>query len=107
MWISCNLIIFDCVKGLFLTAELQLKTPSEMAGSFLLIPSRRLNQMSEASPTLSYMTNSASNKFVAALATTATPFALGAFMLAWSPSDQFYRSDPKHDGYVQPSNFEA
>ena len=48
------------------------------------------------------MTNSASNKFVAALAIIATPFALGAFMLAWSPSEQFHRSDPHHDGYVQP-----
>ena len=48
------------------------------------------------------MTNSASNKFVAALAIIATPFALGAFILAWSPSDQFHRSDPQHDGYVQP-----
>ncbi len=48
------------------------------------------------------MKDSASNKFVAALAIIATPFALGAFMLAWSPSDQFHRSDPHHDGYVQP-----
>ena len=50
------------------------------------------------------MTNSASNKFVAALAIIATPFALGAFMLAWSPSDQFHQSNPKSDGYVQPRN---
>ena len=48
------------------------------------------------------MRDSASNKFVAALAIIATPFALGAFMLAWSPSDQFHNSDPQHDGYVQP-----
>jgi len=48
------------------------------------------------------MTNSASNKFVAALAIIATPFALGAFMLACSPSDQFHQSDPQQDGYVQP-----
>ena len=48
------------------------------------------------------MTNSASNKFVAALAIIATPFALGAFMLAWSPADQFHQSNPKSDGYVQP-----
>ena len=48
------------------------------------------------------MTNSASNKFVAALAIIATPFALGAFMLAWSPSDQFHKSDPEYDGYAQP-----
>jgi serine protease Do len=48
------------------------------------------------------MTESASNKFVAALAIIATPFALGAFMLAWSPSEQFHMSNPKSDGYVQP-----
>lgn len=48
------------------------------------------------------MTNSASNKFVAALAIIATPFALGAFILAWGPSDQYQKSDPHFDGYVQP-----
>jgi S1-C subfamily serine protease len=48
------------------------------------------------------MTDSASSKFVAALAIIATPFALGAFMLAWSPSEQFHMSNPKSDGYVQP-----
>jgi S1-C subfamily serine protease len=48
------------------------------------------------------MTNSASNKFVVALAIIATPFALGAFILAWSPADQFHQSNPKSDGYVQP-----
>ena len=48
------------------------------------------------------MNDSASNKFVAALAIIATPFALGAFMLAWSPSEQFHMSNPKSDGYVQP-----
>ena len=53
------------------------------------------------------MTNSASNKFVAALAIIATPFALGAFMLAWSPSDQFHQSNPKSDGYVQPRSVGA
>jgi S1-C subfamily serine protease len=39
---------------------------------------------------------------VAILAIIAVPFALGAFMLAWAPSDQFHRSNPRHDGYVQP-----
>ena len=48
------------------------------------------------------MTESASNKFVAALAIIATPFALGAFMLAWSPAEQFHMSNPQSDGYVQP-----
>ena len=48
------------------------------------------------------MSPSDSNKFVAALAIIAVPFALGAFFLAWAPSDQFHRSDPRRDGYVQP-----
>jgi hypothetical protein len=48
------------------------------------------------------MKDSASNKFVAALAIIATPFALGAFMLAWAPAGQFVAQDPKLDGYVQP-----
>ena len=48
------------------------------------------------------MRNTDSNKFVAALAIIATPFALGAFMLAWAPAGQFAAQDPKHDGYVQP-----
>ena len=58
--------------------------------------------MSDPPPKVISMTNSASNKFVAVLAIIATPFALGAFMLAWSPSDQFHQSNPKSDGYVQP-----
>ena len=48
------------------------------------------------------MRDSDTNKFVAALAIIATPFALGAFMLAWSPAVQYGLEDPKHDGYVQP-----
>ena len=48
------------------------------------------------------MRNTDTNKFVAALAIIATPFALGAFMLAWAPAGQFAAQDPKHDGYVQP-----
>jgi len=48
------------------------------------------------------MRDTDSNKFVAALAIIATPFALGAFMLAWSPAAQYGAQDPKHDGYVQP-----
>jgi serine protease Do len=48
------------------------------------------------------MRDSDSNKFVAALAIIATPFALGAFMLAWSPAAQYGAQDPKRDGYVQP-----
>ena len=48
------------------------------------------------------MRNTDTNKFVAALAIIATPFALGAFMLAWSPAVQYGLEDPKRDGYVQP-----
>jgi serine protease Do len=48
------------------------------------------------------MRDTDSNKFVAALAIIATPFALGAFLLAWAPAGQFAAEDPKHDGYVQP-----
>ena len=48
------------------------------------------------------MRDTDTNKFVAALAIIATPFALGAFMLAWAPAGQFAAQDPKHDGYVQP-----
>jgi len=48
------------------------------------------------------MNETASRKFVVALAIIATPFALGAFILAWSPSNQFHLSDPKYDGYAQP-----
>jgi S1-C subfamily serine protease len=48
------------------------------------------------------MNQNPSNKFVATLAIIATPFALGAFLLAWAPSNQFHLSDPKQDGYVQP-----
>jgi S1-C subfamily serine protease len=48
------------------------------------------------------MRDTDTNKFVAALAIIATPFALGAFMLAWSPAAQYGLEDPKRDGYVQP-----
>ena len=48
------------------------------------------------------MRDTDSNKFVAALAIIATPFALGAFMLVWAPAGQFAAQDPKLDGYVQP-----
>jgi S1-C subfamily serine protease len=50
------------------------------------------------------MNQTPSSKFVAALAIIATPVALGAFLLAWAPSDQFHQSDPRYDGYVQPRN---
>ena len=42
------------------------------------------------------------NKFVAFLAIIATPFALGAFLLTWSPAGQYANEDPAGDGYVPP-----
>ena len=41
------------------------------------------------------MRDTDTNKFVAALAIIATPFALGAFMLVWAPVGQFAAEDPK------------
>ena len=46
------------------------------------------------------------NKFIAYLAIIATPFALGAFVLAWSPAQQFSNEDPAGDGYVPPRSIE-
>jgi S1-C subfamily serine protease len=46
------------------------------------------------------------NKFIAYLAIISTPFALGAFFLAWSPSQQFSNEDPAGDGYVPPRSIE-
>ena len=48
------------------------------------------------------MTETPSNKFIAFVAIVATPFALGAFLLAWAPAQQFSETDPRKDGYVQP-----
>jgi hypothetical protein len=48
------------------------------------------------------MTETPSNKFIAFVAIVSTPFALGAFLLAWTPAQQFSNTDPKYDGYVQP-----
>jgi S1-C subfamily serine protease len=53
------------------------------------------------------MSESISQKITATLAIIATPFALGAFILAWSPAEQFQDSNPKHDGYVQPRSIGA
>ncbi len=47
------------------------------------------------------------NKFIAYLAMIATPFALGAFVLAWSPAQQFSNEDPAGDGYVPPRSVQA
>ncbi|CAB5241126.1 unannotated protein [freshwater metagenome] len=47
-----------------------------------------------------------SNKFIAFLAIIATPFALGAFLLTWAPSQQYANDDPTHDGYVPPRSIQ-
>lgn len=46
--------------------------------------------------------NKTDTKFIAFLAIIATPFALGAFLLTWKPSNYFNQFDPKYDGYVAP-----
>jgi serine protease Do len=52
------------------------------------------------------MRDTDANKFIAYLAIIATPFALGAFFLAWSPAQQFSNQDPAGDGYVPPRSIE-
>ena len=46
------------------------------------------------------------NKFVAFLAIIATPFALGAFLLTWSPAGQYANEDPAGDGFVPPRSIQ-
>lgn len=48
------------------------------------------------------MSESPSTKFIALVTIVAAPFALGAFMLAWAPAQQFSNSNPASDGYVPP-----
>jgi S1-C subfamily serine protease len=48
------------------------------------------------------MENNISQKIIAFATILALPFALGAFVLAWAPAQQFYLSDPTYDGFVQP-----
>ena len=48
------------------------------------------------------MSESPSTKFIALVTIVAAPFALGAFMLAWAPAQQFSNSNPASDGYVAP-----
>ena len=48
------------------------------------------------------MSESTGNKFIAAIVIIAAPFAMGAFLLAWSPAHQYQVTDPQQDGYVQP-----
>ncbi len=42
------------------------------------------------------------SQFIAYLAIIATPFALGAFLLAYAPAQNFNTFDPRYDGYTQP-----
>jgi S1-C subfamily serine protease len=48
------------------------------------------------------MSESPSTKFIALVTIVAAPFALGAFMLAWAPAQQFTNTNPASDGYVAP-----
>ena len=48
------------------------------------------------------MSESPANKFIAAIVIVVAPFAMGAFLLAWSPAGQYQLTDPRSDGYVQP-----
>lgn len=50
---------------------------------------------------------SESNNFIAYLAIIATPFALGAFILTWSPFAQYTSEDPSRDGYVPPRSIKT
>jgi S1-C subfamily serine protease len=52
------------------------------------------------------MRDTDSNKFIAFLVIIATPFALGAFLLTWAPSNQYSNEDPAGDGYVPPRSIE-
>jgi len=45
-------------------------------------------------------------KITAAATILALPFALGAFVLAWAPANQFNLTDPRADGYVQPRSID-
>ena len=58
--------------------------------------------MSVTLRSLPIMRDTDSNKFIAYLAIIATPFALGAFFLAWSPAQQFSNENPATDGFVPP-----
>lgn len=52
------------------------------------------------------MENNIAQKVIAFATTLALPFALGAFILAWAPAQQFHLSDPTYDGFVQPRSIE-
>ena len=48
------------------------------------------------------MENNIAQKVIAFATILALPFALGAFVLAWAPAQQFHLTDPRGDGFVQP-----
>ena len=48
------------------------------------------------------MENNIAQKIIAFATILALPFALGAFVLAWAPAQQFHLTDPRGDGFVQP-----
>ena len=48
------------------------------------------------------MENNIAQKITAFATILALPFALGAFVLAWAPAQQFHLTDPRGDGFVQP-----
>ena len=52
------------------------------------------------------MENNIAQKIIAFATILALPFALGAFVLAWAPAQQFDLSDPRGDGYVPPRSIE-
>ncbi len=52
------------------------------------------------------MENNVAQKVIAFASILALPFALGAFVLAWAPAQQFHLSDPRGDGYVPPRSIE-
>jgi S1-C subfamily serine protease len=53
------------------------------------------------------MSESPANKFIAFIVIVAAPFAMGAFFMAWSPSQQYQLTDPRRDGYVQPRDINS
>jgi len=52
------------------------------------------------------MENNIAQKITVFATILALPFALGAFVLAWAPAQQFHLSDPRGDGYVPPRSIE-
>ena len=66
------------------------------------LPACACSDLSVTLRNLPPMRDTDSNKFTAFLAIIATPFALGAFLLAFGPAAQYANEDPAIDGYVAP-----